>query len=223
MGLTITLLTQRGNDLAKHELLRPTFEICFSTEHRQERLHFTPSPLHLSPSKTNLNSDGLERLTLQNKPLTACFLSLGQLTCWSLEPGAPQCGPLDPCRVRTGRSLWRPEAPRSCPGSWETGTWCQFCRCWRRWDLKERTHVGVLCFSFCESFSRFETQRGQGQLEETAPFCVREKLNVPALSRVCFEPAASSAYIIKHPSGWRETSSASVSAIWSAQPVSYLE
>lgn len=121
------------------------------------------TPPHLSPSKTNFNSDGLERLTLQNKPMTACFLSPGQLTCWSLEPGAPKCEPLDPCQVRTKRSLWRPEAPRSCPGSLETGTWCQSYRCRRRRDLEEKTHVCFRAFFILRHFAglRHEVRWGK--------------------------------------------------------------
>lgn len=58
------------------------------------------------------------------------------LTCWSSGLEAQLCGLLGLCQVQTGHSPLMPVTPRSPPGSSETGTWYQSCRCQKTLDLK---------------------------------------------------------------------------------------
>jgi len=91
------------------------------------------------------------------------FSRLGLLTCWSLGLGAQRCGPLGLCRARRGRNPLMPVAPRSRPGSSETGTWYQSCRCQKTADLREERlfvlpvggSVGLFLTSHKEKHSLF--------------------------------------------------------------------
>ena len=110
------------------------------------------------------------------------FSWLWLLTCWSWGLAARWCGPLGLCRGQTGRSPLMPVAPCSRPGSSETGTWYQSCRCQKTLDLKmERS----LCYSlegFCEAISipwrrkncfllpiDHREVRARGQLQNSTP------------------------------------------------------
>lgn len=72
------------------------------------------------------------------------FSWLWLLTCWSWELGAQWCGLLGLCRVQTGHNPLMSVARRSRPGSSETGTWYQSCRCQKTLDLRVER-----CLCYC--------------------------------------------------------------------------
>lgn len=75
------------------------------------------------------------------------------LTCWSWEPGARWCVPLDLCQVQTRCNPLMSVAPRSCPGSSVTGSGYQSCRCQKTLDLKVQKCFSYFLKGFVEAIS----------------------------------------------------------------------
>lgn len=112
------------------------------------------------------------------------------LTCWSWGLGAQWCGLLlCLCRVQTGHNPLMSVAQRSRPGSSETGTWYQSCRCQKTLDLKVerclRYWSGVLGGYFDPPKEKYgfllplhhREVTAQGQLQNSTP-CFWEEFNV---------------------------------------------
>lgn len=116
--------------------------------------------------QNKLHRDEWEHLDLRNK-LWRHVSWLQLLTCWSWELGAQWCGLLGLCRVRKGHNPLMSVAQCSCPGSSETGTWYQSCRCPKTLDLRVER---CLCYWFWWGLLKlFSFPKGEIQLFVALP------------------------------------------------------